>query len=175
MVRPASAEDASGTGLSGGALPQTGGVTRTRRALGAMPALAVGLAVAAAACSGTTEACPDVGWLNAITVELSGDAARVDLLILCAAAGCPADVLEGEPVDGDGDGVPDAIVGVPAGDTTWTFSTWSMATPDQVAVRALDAAGATITEQTLPARWQRTGGTERCGGPEMGTVELTIV
>lgn len=135
--------------------------------------LTLGLAVAAAGCSRTFEACTTVGWSNAVTVELSGDVARVDTLILCPAAGCPADGLDAEDL-GLEDGVPDAIAGTPASDGTWSFLTYDMATPDQVTIRAVDVAGATLTEQTRDATWIRTGGSARCGGPHTGTVQLTI-
>ncbi|MEV7694494.1 hypothetical protein AB0N73_14315 [Microbacterium sp. NPDC089189] len=115
---------------------------------------------------GTT--CSAVGWINTMTVEVSGDASRVADVQVCTPAGCsptdPAELLS------------DPSIPAPQGDRggTWTFSL-DMSVPESVTVRALSAEGEVLAETDAALKWQRVGGSDQCGGPaETAPVRLVL-
>ncbi len=137
--------------------------------------LAVSVAVSSCSSTPTVTACPDIGWLNTVTVELDGDAASVADLVLCTDGDCPAATT---PDQTDATAHPGSSLRVPfqgarVDTDTWAFD-YSMSTPDQLTLRAYDTAGSVLTEDTLDSTWERTGGTAQCGGPAATTVRLTI-
>jgi len=107
-------------------------------------------------------ACPAIGWINTLTVELNGDTDTVAQVQLCTDAGCaPAD-----DVDMTG---PLGLISVADHDgDTWTFSVDGL--PDTFTVRTLAADGAVITDTEVTPEWVRVGGSPQCGGPREATV-----
>jgi hypothetical protein len=111
-------------------------------------------------------ACPAIGWMNTLTIELDGDAAAVDRVQLCTDDGCaPADdVSMTGPLglisvtDHDGD--------------TWTFSVDGL--PAIFTVRTLAADGTVLSDTEVTPEWERVGGSAQCGGPGEATVAATV-
>ena len=147
--------------------------------------LAFGIPVA-----GCSTACPAIGWVNSVTVELAGDVSRVDAVQLCAEDACSE--LRPEP----GTAVPRIVVTTPldarASPTpeaqptmapfyaeridadTWRF-TVNMSSPDHVTAKALSSTGEVIAEKDADLDWKRVGGSAQCGGPvEASPVLLTV-
>lgn len=143
-------------------------------------------AAAAAACwplVSCSNACPAIGWVNSVSIEVEGDAGAVQRLELCADGSCStraADEKSGfNPVDppfpsaSAADPSSDAGLGAGAADAnTWEFFV-DMSAPDSVMVRAWAASGEILAEQDFPLDWKRVGGSERCGGP-MSTPPLRL-
>jgi hypothetical protein len=130
--------------------------------------------------AGCSTACPAIGWVNSVTVELAGDVSRVDIVQLCADGACSE--LRPEP----GTAAPRTVVTTPLDATaqptpeaqpamgpfyaekidadTWRF-TVSMSSPDHVTAKALSSAGEVIAETDADLDWKRVGGSAQCGGP----------
>lgn len=109
-------------------------------------------------------ACPAIGWTNALTVQLDGNASAVNQVQLCTEAGCaPA---EDESVTG-----PLGLVAVEAqnGDA-WTFAVDGL--PDTFTVRTLAADGTVLSDTEVTPEWDRIGGSEQCGGPSEATITV---
>lgn len=141
-------------------------------------------------CSGGT-ACPAIGWLNNLRVELDGEARSVAVVQGCVEDVCSEFVQVRIATDAPIETVtPDAGAGSSSGTSTprqispysasrvdgdsWTVQ-FGMTTPDNVTVRALDADGAVLAEEDFAVDWVRVGGSERCGGPgEAGPVTLSV-
>lgn len=138
---------------------------------------------------GCTYACPAVGWVNSVTVELAGDVSRVDTVQLCSNGACSE--LRPEPTV-----APRIIVTTPLDPTapvtpdvqptmapfyaeridadTWQF-TVSMSSPDHVTAKALSATGEVLAETETDLEWKRVGGSAQCGGPaEAQPVIVTV-
>lgn len=149
--------------------------------------LMLAVSVPVASCS---TACPAIGWVNTVTVELGGDLMRVDTVQLCADGACSE--LSPEP----GTAAPRIVVTTPLDATapvtpdvqrtmapfyaeridadTWRF-TVMMASPDHVSAKALSATGEVLAEKDADLDWKRIGGSAQCGGPsEASPVELTV-
>lgn len=127
------------------------------------------LGLALPACAPTVTACPAIGWINELTIQLEGHVSEVAKVQLCIQELCvPAD-----------DGVaPDALEQVapmPEGGTadTWLFST-GMSTPDAFTVRVLSTDGTILTDVEAMPEWVRVGGSEQCGGPGEATVTVRV-
>lgn len=126
-----------------------------------------------------TDACPAIGYVSNLTVNLEGNAAAVREVKLCDDTGCsqPAPV-PGTPVPQrtivptlDPEVPPPAPAatfppfhGRQQDDDTWLF-TLSLGSPSNVTVRALAADGGVLAEQEYALEWTRVGGSEQCGGP----------
>lgn len=140
--------------------------------------------------AGCTNACPAIGWVNSVTVELSGDVSRVDSVQLCADGRCSE--LSPEP----GTAAPRVVETMPPGPTapvtkpatpvmapfyaarvdagTWSF-TVNMSSPNHVTARALSVAGEVLVEKDADLEWKRVGGSAQCGGPsETPPIQLTV-
>jgi hypothetical protein len=131
--------------------------------------------------AGCSTACPAIGWVNSITVELAGDVARVDTVQLCADGACselrPEPVTAAPrivvttPLDATAQPTPEArpamapFYGEKIDADTWRF-TVSMSSPDH---------GEVIAETDADLDWKRVGGSAQCGGPvEASPVLLTV-
>lgn len=141
----------------------------------ALVPLAAGAALLAMLTGCTFGACPAVAYLYGVEVHTSGDVASLEVcaddecvgsavVTVCLGADCapPATV---DPAS------PPFQVGKTS-DGEWSVSSLQSA-PDRLTVRAYDAAGAVVGEQTYDLEWTRTGGSEACGGP-METPPVTF-
>lgn len=143
----------------------------TVRRRSALAGTAAAVTIALGGCSGgqgyVVEACPAIGWINHVTVTVHGDPASVASLEICDGETC---------VSGPGDTAADLAdlwYYVDRDGSTWNFDL-GMSTPDPVTVRAFGADEALLVESTISPEWVRVGGSEQCGGPHEGTVDLTI-
>ena len=144
--------------------------------LGLCLALAVGV-VPTTGCS--INACPAIGYVSSLTVNIEGNVSAVTEVRVCDATGCS------QPAPRPGTPMPMKSVvpefspeppspsppvsyapfyGNQEDGDTWAF-TMSFGTPDHVTVRALAADGTVLAEQEHDLVWTRVGGTEQCGGP----------
>lgn len=135
------------------------------------------------AASGCTAACPTIGWINAVNVDLDGNVDDVAAVELCVDGVCAeaAPVLRGadEPLRPMTALPEDVATAVPS-ESSLLFSTarldersWRITftteAPDSITVRAVSATGDVLAEQDATLEWQRVGGSEQCGGPLEGT------
>lgn len=133
--------------------------------------------------SGCATACPAIGWVNAVNVELDGNADAVAAVELCFDGVCsesapflrvtdeplrlmtalPEDAETAAPVEG-------SLVFSTArvDERTWRI-TFTTEAPDSITVRAVSATGAVLAERDVTLEWERVGGSEQCGGPLEGT------
>ncbi|QHK21593.1 hypothetical protein GU243_19960 [Pseudarthrobacter psychrotolerans] len=141
--------------------------------------------------AGCSTACPAIGWVNSVTVELAGDLSRVDSVQLCADGACSE--LRPEP----GTAAPRIVVTTPLDASapftpeaqptmapfyasrvdadTWRFTVVNMSSPDHVTAKALSATGEVLAVKEADLDWNRVGGSAQCGGPgEASPVELTV-
>lgn len=147
------------------------------------------VAVLAATLTGCmTDACPAIGWSNSLTVELAGDASRVDVVEVCSEDVC-SDQMQRALDEGVMTEVPPSTGAVSeerepkelslysasrVDDDTWTIG-FMMQAPTAVSVRALTGEGTVLAEEDFTLEWKRVGGSERCGGPgEAGPVVLEL-
>lgn len=135
-------------------------------------------------------ACTAIGWLNHLSVELEGDASRVEIVQVCVEDVCsaPAEPVRREledqsaapgaarPADPNGSTPPEVS---PYSVTRVKSDSWTvdvgMSTPEEVTVRALDDDGGVLAEEAFALDWVRVGGSELCGGPaEAAPVTLVL-
>jgi hypothetical protein len=151
---------------------------------------AVLLLAVCAPVAGCSTACPAIGWVNSVTVELTGDVSQVATVQLCADGACSE--LRPEPRTAE----PRIVVTTPLDPTarvtrqappamapfyaeridagTWRF-TVNMSSPDHVTARVLTSAGEVLIEKDTDLEWKRVGGSAQCGGPsEAPPLELTM-
>lgn len=129
--------------------------------------------------AGCSYACPAVGWVNSVTVELAGDLSRVDTVQLCSEGACsdlrpeptvaPRIIVTHSlnptaPVTPDVQPTMAPFYAERIDADTWQF-TVSMSAPDHVTAKALSAAGGVLAETQTDLVWQRVGGSAQCGGP----------
>ncbi|MGY1738846.1 hypothetical protein [Geodermatophilus sp. SYSU D00684] len=129
--------------------------------------LAAGLAAGCAAGSGGPGevACPAIGWVNAVRVELTGDwpgPAPASVRVVCEPS-C------GQVVRPDRDPEQRREVTAPLTGTTAGVPT-DMQTPDAATVTVLAADARALAEVDADLDWVRVGGSEECGGPMAATV-----
>ncbi|WP_457966152.1 hypothetical protein M1E17_06120 [Arthrobacter sp. D1-29] len=140
--------------------------------LGVLAAAAIGV-VPATGC--TPLACPAIGYVSSVTVNIEGNVAAVDQVSLCDKTGCS----QPEPTAGPAPSktvvtefspAPQPTVSMApfysrrADKDTWVF-TANSGTPSEVTVKAIAADGSVIAEKDQDLVWTRVGGTEQCGGP----------
>ncbi|RZU65863.1 hypothetical protein EV379_2201 [Microterricola gilva] len=131
---------------------------------------------------GCAEACPAIGWINAVNIELDGHVDDVAAVELCFDGVCseaapfvrltdvPLHVATALPEDD-----PTAASTAESllfsteriNERTWRI-TFPTQAPDSLTVRAVSAAGEVLAEGDATLEWQRVGGSERCGGPLEG-------
>ncbi len=141
--------------------------------------------------SSCSTACPAIGWVNSVTVELAGDVSSVDTVQLCDGDSCSQLAPQAAPsatrsisptlsVDPSAPFTPEPqrtsapfyATRIDAG--TWRFSVM-MGSPDRVSAKALSASGEVVAETEADLDWKRVGGSAQCGGPsEASPVKLTI-
>lgn len=131
--------------------------------------VSLSLGFALTACAPVYVACPAIGWINELTIELEGDVSEVAEVQLCVDDLC---------VPAEGGAVPDELTQVAppsqssSGDR-WAFTT-GMSTPDAFTVRVLSTDGTIRTEVEAAPDWVRVGGSEQCGGPGEATVTVRV-
>ena len=118
-------------------------------------------------CAPAPVACPAIGWVNSLTVELTGQTSSVQRVQLCTQEGC----APGRDVDSSSL-LSDIAVTDREGDT-WTFET-QMLSLEEVTIRALASDGSVVSEDSVRPNWKRVGGSEQCGGPSTALVTVTI-
>lgn len=130
-------------------------------------ALGAAMLVTLTGCAPLPVACPAIGWMNSLTVELEGDTSTVAAVQLCTEQGCaPA-----PDIDPSG---PWGLVALTNRDgDSWTFST-DMLSPHELTVKVLTADRVVVSEQVVAPAWRRIGGSEQCGGPATAVVSVTI-
>ena len=109
-----------------------------------------------------TAPCPELGWFNTLTLELSGDIVEVDHLEVCDDTGCSPPP-----------GARDVFTPQHLGDGRWVV-TRGMSVPEHLTVRAWAEDGALLAEIEAEPEWVRVGGSERCGGPHEGRLDVTL-
>lgn len=144
--------------------------------------LAAGLLLMSPALSGCAVACPAIGWVNAVNVELGGIADDVAAVQLCVDGVCaeaaptlrvtdeplrlmtafPEDLATASPSES-----PLLFSTARLDERTWRI-TFTTEAPDSITVRAVTATGDVLAERDATLEWQRVGGSERCGGPLEG-------
>lgn len=162
-----------------------------RRAWGLLvrPAvLILAVCIPVASCS---TACPAIGWVNSITVELAGDVSRVDTVQLCADGACSElrpesgtaapRIVVTTPLDASAPPTPEAqptmapFYAERVDADTWRFTVVNMSSPDRVTAKALSATGAVLAVKEADLDWKWVGGSAQCGGPaEASPVLLTV-
>lgn len=133
--------------------------------------------------SGCATACPAIGWVNAVNVELDGNADAVAAVELCFDGVCtesaPFVRVTDVPLRPMTALTEDVATAAPSenslvfsteniGERTWRIS-FTTGTPDSITVRAVSATGDVLAERDATLEWQRVGGSEQCGGPLEGT------
>lgn len=141
------------------------------------------------------QACPAIGWINAVEIRLDGsadDVERVAWVELCDDLGCSTPAAPPAPPDDSPppppslatpalppSTLPSAAPAAPAsphdpeapyyGAEPDGAGHWrvqvGMSTPDTVTVRAFAADSTVLAEATADLAWERVGGSAACGGP----------
>ena len=142
------------------------------------------VAVLSSTVSGCSWACTTIGWIDAVNVELDGNAGAVVAVEVCTdgvcASSAPLLPASDEPLQVM-TAVPDASAtpsSAPA-DGALLFSTeridegtWRISfptrSPDSLTIRAVAATGEVLAEREVTVEWERVGGSEQCGGPSEG-------
>lgn len=139
-----------------------------------------GVLLLSLALSGCAVACPAIGWINAVNIEIDGhrdDVASVELCVdgVCAAAAPvlrgadePLTVMTALPEEGSTAAPLVSFSTERIDERTWRIS-FPTQTPDLITVRAVSATGDVLAERDATLEWQRVGGSEQCGGPLEGT------
>ncbi|UZX02259.1 hypothetical protein F8G81_06230 [Arthrobacter sp. CDRTa11] len=123
----------------------------------------------------TPLACPAIGYVSSITVNIEGNAAAVDRVSVCGKTGCSQPEPTAAPAPSktvvtEFAPAPQPTVSLAPfyshreDKDTWVF-TLNSGTPPEVTVKAIAADGTVIAEKDQGLVWTRVGGTEQCGGP----------
>ncbi|WP_106211375.1 hypothetical protein [Glaciihabitans tibetensis] len=119
-----------------------------------LPALVVTIGLAGCA---YPRACPEMGWVNTLEIELAGPTDAVDLVRLCVDGECAG--LDSRQLD----------------ENTWEVPvSMGMSTPTPVTIQALSGEGVVIAEAVTDIDWTRADATDACGGPSAATVGLAL-
>jgi hypothetical protein len=134
-------------------------ISRVRRAAFTCAAAAVAVLALSGCDSDAVVACPAIGYMSTLVITVKGavpDELELCHEDLCAPSSAAANV--------------GFVVTPPAvSEQTWTFTGMF---PEGLTVRAYDKDGTPIASADIEPDWQRTGGSEECGGPTRA--ELTI-
>lgn len=160
--------------------------------LGLLTALSVGT-VPVAGC--TINACPAIGYISSVTVNLEGNTAAVNDVTLCDATGCsqpaptpgtpgpsksvvpwnspeaPAPAISPSPAPSPSVSFAPspAVTFAPFYGTREDGDTWvftmSSGSPDHVSIKAIARDGTVLAEKEQDLVWTRVGGSAQCGGP----------
>jgi hypothetical protein len=140
---------------------------------GLLAAVTVGV-VPTTGCS--INACPAIGYVRTLTVNIEGNLAAVSDVSVCNESGCS----QPEPTAGTPLPMKTVVTEFsPEPQPTVTYApfysrredqdTWaftvSFGDPARVTVRALAADGTALAQQEHDLVWTRVGGSEQCGGP----------
>jgi len=141
--------------------------------LGLLTVLTVGLAPATGC---TVGACPAIGYVRTLTVNVEGNIAAVSDVKVCNETQCS----EPEPSAASPGPLKTVVTELsPEPQPTLTYApfyshredqdTWVFTVgygdPAKVTVRALASNGTLLAEREQELIWTRVGGTEQCGGP----------
>ncbi|GAA3606767.1 hypothetical protein [Agrococcus terreus] len=127
-------------------------------------AIALVAALSTTACAQTV--CPAIGYLHTLAVEVADD--RVASIELCDTDGCSSSEAAASP---DSTGAFAHAAPEPDGAGRW-LAGGLLDAPERVTVRMLDESGALLGEAEVEPAWQRTGGSEQCGGPHAATIDV---
>ena len=122
--------------------------------------------VAMTGCTPGTVDCPAIGWINTLTVEVTGQVPLVRSIQLCTKEGCAPGV------DLDPSSPLNLIQLIGQEGQRWSFAT-DMLPLEELTVRTLDVDGAVSSETVVTPEWKRIGGSEACGGPSTAVVSVT--
>lgn len=139
----------------------------TRSAAATLVALTTALALGACS-TPITMACPSVGWFDNLEVQFEGDTSAIAEVQLCPERTCLSTLSE--PLDEEIFVPGDLIASNPTAGS-WTFRI-DMYHPEELTVRTLDSAGATITDTAVSPDWKRNDA-DVCGGPSSAIVTVT--
>lgn len=118
-------------------------------------------ALLVAGCSAPDVACPAIAYFSTLEITVTGEVP--DILELCADDVCAP---SREASDVGFIVTPPAVSG-----QQWTFTgTFS----NDLTARAYDSEGVVIADVEIAPDWQRTGGSEQCGGPMLAEVGIRI-
>lgn len=122
-------------------------------------------AVALVGCTPSVQACPAIGHVPVLAVQLAPGWPSVE--------GGTVHVECSAPCTRDGSSDPATGATAPLTGTSATFMV-DLTTPDSVAVTVLAADGTRLAELQADPGWTQVGGTEQCGGPVRGTVTVPV-
>ncbi|WP_165478283.1 hypothetical protein [Arthrobacter sp. S39] len=141
--------------------------------VGVFAALAI-VVMPSAGC--TINACPAIGYIRTLTVNIEGNVAAVSDVSVCNESGCsqpeptaasPAP-LKSVVTEFSPEPQPTAshppFYGHRYDQDTWVFNV-AFGDPAKVAVKALASEGTVLAEQEHDLVWTMVGGTAQCGGP----------
>jgi hypothetical protein len=134
--------------------------------------LVLGVLASLASCT-TLTMCPEFGWVNTVSVELSGATDSFELVRLCVNETCAASPPNSE-IGRSAGGERIGVHGSETSPGTWTVMWTDPEFADSVVVQALGADGEVLAESEMTLEFVRTSGTEECGGPSSAEVDLAI-
>ena len=139
------------------------------KALAALAAGLVALVLAAVSVSAPERACPAIGWLDQLVVQLAVERPTAHAVQVECPTRCGLTVPMPEPGAAQPDGPESATVELTGGTATASFL---MGAPDSVTVRVLDTDGTVLAATEAEPDWVRVGGSAECGGPHEATVTI---
>jgi hypothetical protein len=130
----------------------------------AVAALLAGLLLSTACRSEQGTACPAIGWLDALTVELDGwaEVPGGSVTVECPST-CAREIRLDAPA------IERNEVSVPLSGATTTVP-FTYGRPDSVVVTVTGPDGAELARQPADVDWRQVGGSAECGGPMAATV-----
>ena len=140
-----------------------------KRWLGLVGAFGFATVLGLAGCSSPGGVCSAVGWINKLTITLTGDLSDVADVKLCVEDQCaPTDNSQpSEALAQVTHAQQDGSTG------TWIFMT-GMGSPADFTVRVYAADGTVLSDAQSAPEWVRVGGSEECGGPGEATLTVNI-
>ena len=163
-------------------------VGRSRRTLTALACVI--LASTLVGCTGEWDrVCTAIGYIDSLSVELTGDASQVVEVRLCDVDGeCShlaggTQPVEASPSPRDNGVSPTAspaqivdelsLYTASGSDNSWSFRIFNK--PESGTITAYYADGSVAAEATADFEWKQVGGTTECGGPaEAGPIVIAL-